>query len=101
MPHSSGQRQGRRRNMPEMPHSVSPRRTVYSSGAVAESSLNGTPCCATCWAVARCVDVIGKLPWACSVDSPASSMAPTAQVRALENAVISLPLLIWPQHGSR
>ena len=59
MPHSWGQRQGERRNLPAMSHSVSPRRTVYSSGAFLASSEIGTPLWATCTAVARCAGVMG------------------------------------------
>src|SRR3989344_1643647 len=61
MPHSSGQRQGDFRNRPEMPHRVSPRLTVWLSGALGESSDSGTPASATCWAVAFCLAVMGKL----------------------------------------
>ena len=45
----------------EMSHSVSPRLTVYESGALGASSDSGTPACATCCAVPRCCGVIGKL----------------------------------------
>ena len=59
MPQSSGQRHGRSRNRREMPQSVSPGLTVYSSGALGASSLSGTPFWAVCWAVARCCGVTG------------------------------------------
>ena len=41
MPHSSGQRQGDFRNSLEMSHSVSPRCTVWDSGALGASSDSG------------------------------------------------------------
>src|SRR6185369_9708370 len=63
MPHSSGQRQGLLRNRPEIAHKVSPRLTVYSSGALVASSDSGTPAWATCSAVVRWPEVIGYF-WA-------------------------------------
>ena len=61
MPHSSGQRHGDLRYMLEMAHNVSPRFTVYESGALGASSESATPASATCCAVLRCWPVMGKL----------------------------------------
>ena len=86
MPQSSGQRQGLVRNMPEIAHSVSPRLTVYSSGALGASSDNGTPACATCSAVERCPGVIGKFcakaAGAARTTGQGGQQGPSAQRRA-------------------
>lgn len=59
MPQSSGQRQGLLRKILEMAHSVSPRLTVWLSGALGASSDNGTPVWATWLAVARWLSLTG------------------------------------------
>ena len=63
MPQSSGQRHGLLRKMPEMRHSVSPRTTVWLSGALGANSDSGTPVWATWLAVARCPEVT---VWLCA-----------------------------------
>src|SRR6185369_14141899 len=79
MPHSSGQRQGLLRNSPEIAHKVSPRLTVYSSGALVASSESGTPAWATCSAVVRWPGVIGYF-WASA--GPATKLAAKAATAA-------------------
>ena len=90
MPQSSGQRQGCFRNRPEIAHSVSPRFTVYSSGALGLISAKGTPAFATWAAVVLWLAVMGK-PWAKTVleSAIAPPMKAVRAIAALDLAIMS------------